>query len=128
MYAIICGGRDYHIGEDGIAWLDAMHTETPFDLVVTGGAKGADHKATWWAMSRGIDVVVFMANWKKRGRKAGPFRNRKMAEYISLMSNCHFDGNLKRCAVIAFPGGKGTAHMIQVAQDCGFHTFSYPKQ
>ena len=49
------------------------------DTLIVGGAKGAD----WIAEAIGRDVIgcpvlVFMANWTKYGRAAGPVRNREM--------------------------------------------------
>jgi len=48
-----------------------------------------------------------MENWKTHGKKAGILRNIYMLE------------NSKPDTVLAFPGGKGTAHMIKISKAAG---------
>jgi predicted Rossmann-fold nucleotide-binding protein len=97
---LICGGRDYANAEALREALDRVHAERKFGLVITGGARGADTMAHDWAISRGIAVDVYIAEWDRLGRKAGPIRNQRML----------LEG--KPDLVIAFPGGRGTVNMI----------------
>jgi predicted Rossmann-fold nucleotide-binding protein len=57
-------------------------------------------------MTRGISEESHPANWNAWGRAAGPRRNQEM-----LMR--------KPNLVVAFPGGEGTADMVQKAIAAG---------
>lgn len=79
----------------------------PGDIVVTGGARGADRIAERLARERGLAVEVIRADWQTYGRAAGMLRNRTLVE---------------RCdRVIAFWDGKspGTRHTIELARMAG---------
>jgi len=112
-YVIVCGGRDYGDRKARSRFLDRQHAERRIDLVVTGGAFGADALADQWAEARGIARAVFPANWKGEGRSAGHRRNERM---------------LRICRphrVIAFPGGPGTANMVERARAAGVEVTRY---
>ncbi len=102
MKAIISGGRDYRLTCDNYEFLDWLLPD--ITEVVHGGCRGADSDAGWWAELRAIPCTIFPAEWEK-GKKAGPERNRKMAEYAD--------------AVILFPGGRGTQSMADEASGAG---------
>ena len=106
MILLCCGGRDYADREKVYATLDAIHTATPIALVIEGGADGADGMAKAWACSRGVQVETHHANWILHGKAAGPIRN---AEMLSRNPDL----------VVAFPGGRGTAHMVRIAKAKG---------
>ena len=55
----------------------------------------------------GLPCTVFQADWAGLGRKAGPIRNKLMLD----------EG--KPDLVVAFPGGRGTAHMTRIARGAG---------
>lgn len=101
MRTIIAGGRDYELSATDFARLDEVRLSLPITEVVCGGAKGADTGGEQWAMQRGLPVKRFPADWTRYGRSAGPRRNEEMAIYAE--------------ALIAFPGGKGTANMVSQA-------------
>ena len=104
---LICGGRDYTDYEALSAWLDQFSGETPITVVIHGGALGADSMAERWAQTRGVAVLRFDADWQKHGRAAGPIRNKQMLD----------EG--KPDLVLAFPGGRGTANMIEQSKARG---------
>ena len=60
-----------------------------------------------WAAERNVFQRVFFAKWALIGRGAGPLRNQQMLR----------EG--KPDLVLAFPGGKGTAHMVRIARKAG---------
>ena len=63
----------------------------PF-TVVTGGARGADTLAKEVAEELGFGVTEVLPNWHEWGKRAGPMRNRVIAEMSSAM--CAFwDGS-----------------------------------
>lgn len=104
MRVLFCGGRDFTNRE---AVLKAFDATSP-SLVITGGARGADELADKEAARRGINRVIYPANWNGEGRKAaGPLRNRRMLELG------------KPDLVVAFPGGWGTVNMIEQAKRFG---------
>lgn len=55
-----------------------------------------------WAQRTKTECELFPADWKLHGKSAGFIRNTQMAAVAQRL--------------IAFPGGKGTDHMIRTAQ------------
>lgn len=45
------------------------------DLIISGGAPGADTLAEKWAAEHKIKTKIFPADWAKYGKSAGPKRN-----------------------------------------------------
>lgn len=101
MRVIIAGGREYELSAEDLEVLDRLKTTLPISEVVCGMARGADLGGRDWALANGIPVREFPADWQGLGRKAGPIRNQAMADYAE--------------ALVAFPGGKGTADMVTKA-------------
>lgn len=113
---LVCGGRNYPHADRIFAVLDDLQPR----LVIAGcsGSQtvspsgrvvrvGADLIALRWAYARGVPSMRFRAAWGCYGRKSGPLRNGWMLEY----------GNPD--LVIAFPGGRGTANMVDQAKKAG---------
>ncbi len=50
------------------------------DILVSGGAKGADTLAERYANENDMEIVKFLPNWKRYGRKAGFLRNKTIVE------------------------------------------------
>ena len=73
-------------------------------IVVSGTCRGADTLGEQWAKSKGYPVVRFLPNWNL-GKKAGPLRNKEMAEFSD--------------ALILFWDGKskGSADMLRQAKE-----------
>jgi hypothetical protein len=76
-------------------------------VLIVGGAPGADTLAEEWADCFGVRKRVFLANWTKHGKAAGPIRNQQMID----------EG--KPDIVLAFPGGTGTADCVRRAKAAG---------
>jgi predicted Rossmann-fold nucleotide-binding protein len=100
---LICGGRHYDNKGKIYAILDRFNP----DVVICGGATGADSIAMNWCKERGKINEVYYADSKNLGKMAGPARN-------SVMAN-----KSKPDLVIAFNGGKGTDNMVKVATKMG---------
>ena len=133
MKALICGGRDWDRVLNSFQALDDFHAVQPITHVIHGGARGADAIGGAWAKARGIPCDEFPAAWNDltqpdavikinwRGHKydalAGFRRNRQMADQ-------------KPDVVLTFPGGAGTASMVNLARERGIRIvrlMSYPK-
>lgn len=104
---LVCGGRDYDHDEKVFAVLNHYTTGYDFTTVIHGCARGADCAAGRWAALGGVEECKFPANWKKHGRAAGPIRNEAMIRIG------------KPDVVIAFPGGRGTKNMVDLARAAG---------
>ena len=117
MIVVICGGRDYKFNPADLEMLSEMHNKINFELIITGGARGADTEANLFARRHSIPLKVFNANWKLHGKSAGPIRNKIMLDYLLTF---HDKNNL---AVIAFPGGRGTQNMVSIAKESGVKIF-----
>jgi len=77
------------------------------DVVVSGGARGPDEWGQIYAEERGLDTLIFPADWKTHGRRAGMLRNRDI---------------VKACdRLVAFwdKASKGTANSIALARSAG---------
>lgn len=103
---LVCGGREYADREELYETLDSFHETRPFAALIHGAARGADTLAGEWARERGVPEITRPADWQRHGRAAGPIRNHEMLrESLDL--------------VVAFPGGRGTAHMVRIAIEAG---------
>ena len=111
---LVCGGRDFR----DTALLDYALCEIDNKIgigeIIHGGANGADTMAGCWAEKYNIPVTVYNADWGRYGRAAGPKRNEKML----------YEG--KPEYVVAFPGGRGTAHMVRIAKSAGVVVIEIP--
>ncbi len=107
MRVLVCGGRKFNDWTMLTEHLDVMHAANPFTVVIHGDAQGADTLAKEWAISRGVKHLPFPAKWTQYGDAAGPIRNTQM------LVEGHPD------KVIAFPGGSGTANMVEQARKAG---------
>ena len=121
MTIIVCGGRDYPDRAHVFGTLDrvrakhgaitirhgacGLDAEEPFDAA---RLRGADRWAHEWAVERGMAVQPVAAFWRRFGKPAGPTRNGELLA-----------GAAVPVAVVAFPGGSGTAGMIRIARQAG---------
>ena len=53
--------------------------------VVCGGARGADEWGKQWAGNLDIPIKMFLADWDKYGKAAGPIRNQQMGDYADAL-------------------------------------------
>jgi hypothetical protein len=110
MKVLVCGGRDFR---DYNLLSTVLYAEDLFrdgiSQIIHGGARGADTLAKQWAREHNPEIPcrVFLADWEKHGRSAGPIRNQLMLK----------EG--RPDLVIAFPGGRGTADMVARAKKAG---------
>ena len=67
----------------------------------------------------GWRVQSLAAEWRRYGRSAGPIRNRLLLEQALVEAQAHTSPSFSASVlVIAFPGGAGTASLVQQARRC----------
>ena len=81
-----------------------MHRERSIEVILHGGASGADLLSVAWADKNGLKAIGFPANWGRDGKLAAVKRNQRIMD----QGRPHL--------LVAFPGGKGTAEMIRFAR------------
>ena len=105
---LVCGGRDF--GDKAMfdsAMRDLMRLRGCPHQIVHGAARGADSLADIWAFKMAIPVIRCRADWQTHGKAAGPIRNQEMLKRHNPK------------LVVAFPGGRGTADMVEWARKAG---------
>lgn len=55
------------------------------EVVISGGARGADTLAARFAGRHGLPLEIVPADWKTHGRKAGPVRNAEIVERADVL-------------------------------------------
>jgi predicted Rossmann-fold nucleotide-binding protein len=86
-------------------------------LLLHGGARGADAAIARAARQLGWSSLVLPAQWQRHGRAAGPIRNRELLELAVTRAQAHSSPALSvSVLVVAFPGGPGTASLVQQAR------------
>ena len=122
MRVLVCGGREFgftrstdprlkEIANDQFMFifdkLDQFLEQHDVEILIAGGANGADDLAESWAKLNNIKTEIYPADWEKYGKRAGYVRNKEMLE------------SGKPDIILAFPGGQGTKNMIQLGLDAG---------
>lgn len=100
---LVCGGRDFDDYSLMENTLTQIHKQLGISQLIHGDARGADRLSGAWASKNGIAVTAVPADWNKFGKSAGFRRNETMARMSPDL-------------VVAFPGGKGTEHMINLCK------------
>lgn len=102
---IVAGCRDYFNFDYISQTLDRLSLDPKKVEFVNGGANGVDAMARKYAGLKGFNIRLFPADWNNLGKRAGPIRNKQMAEYGTHL--------------IAFWDGisKGTENMISLAKE-----------
>ena len=108
MRVLVCGGRDLRDAELVESTLDSLlAARGPFERLIHGGARGVDRLAGAWARKNGVLEWDFLPEWHRAGTHDGAVRNQRMInEALPEL-------------VIAFPGGDGTADMVERAKAAG---------
>lgn len=89
----------------------------PEDVVIHGAARGADRIAGRLALTYGLKVIDFPADWMGHGKAAGPIRNKLMLDVGRPTEvwafKADFDETLSR---------GGTENMVRIAREAGVKT------
>ena len=110
---LICGSRTY-TNDTRVRQVLAERDVGPGDVVIHGGARGADRLAHCAGEDAGAEVMVFRAEWDRLGKGAGAARNQRMLD----------EGAPE--FVLAFVDkplveSRGTADMVRRARAAGLH-------
>lgn len=121
MRVLVTGGRHYGDRARVFNELDRLHgvDRVPggkITLVIHGACvlrgskelRGADRWAQEWAIEREVPYLGHPAPWKLYGNGAGPRRNESMITRWRPVDDV--------MVVLAFPGGSGTADMVNRAR------------
>jgi hypothetical protein len=126
---LVTGGRDFNPGPGHYGSLASYLL--PGSILIHGACPtGADYLADEFALGLGFIPVEdaakysqvmgfikrFPADWNAHGKAAGPIRNKEMLDWALQQG--------KPITVLAFPGGRGTKSMVDLAsspraQDAG---------
>lgn len=115
---IVCGGRDYDDRNFLFGRLWTLHGERgPFTRLYHGDAKGADRLAEEWAVAAGVHYVPVAAKWYRP--------DGSLDRGAGIRRNGHMLALARPDLVIAFPGGNGTANMVERARAAGVEVVDY---
>lgn len=84
MKLIIAGSRTLSPSLDEISRHVIASKFMPTEIVC-GGASGVDYKGMSYASKILLPSTLFVPDWEAHGKKAGPLRNKKMAEYADAL-------------------------------------------
>ena len=114
------GGRDLSWPQERIASALLQRSGgRAVHLLLHGGARGADRTIGRAADQLGWRAQSLAAEWRRYGRCAGPIRNRRLLVQALAVAQAHTSPALSTSVlVIAFPGGSGTASLVQEARRC----------
>ena len=112
------GGRDLDWSHQRVAAeLLARTGGRLVHVLLHGGARGADAAIARAAHQLGWCSLVMPVEWWRHGRAAGPIRNRELLERAIARAVLHTSpGSIASVLVVAFPGGAGTASLVQQAR------------
>jgi len=100
---VVCGSRSW---PSQSRLFDACNKILPYSSIVFhGDARGADRIGALWAVSRGLPVRAFPADWQRLGRSAGVRRSadmlrealRLVADPVDVLVAAFVVGDASRC-------------------------------
>lgn len=106
MRLAIIGSRTFNNYELLCREIDKLKVFYEIDIIVSGGANGADTLGKCYAQEHNIPFVAFTADWQKYGKAAGMIRNQTIVDDSDY--------------IIAFWDGvsRGTKDSIRRASKC----------
>lgn len=107
MKLAIVGSRSFNNYDLMLRAVQYLISEIPIDLIISGGARGADKLAELVANELGIPTEIYPADWDRFGKQAGFLRNETMAKEADIIM-AFWDGE-----------SKGTKHMIKTTNKLG---------
>lgn len=125
---IVCGGRNFKDKDHIFDVLDNLHEEIGVELIIEGGASGADQLARWWAEKRGVAFQTYEADWSDLNAP-GAVPREGLRGWYNVRAG--FDRNQRMLnegkpdRVVTFEGGAGTADMVNKAEAAGIEVLQW---
>jgi hypothetical protein len=117
LVVVAGGGRDLDWSSTVVATLLRQLTHGRLvQLLLHGGAHGADRAIEGAAHRLGWAVEAMPAQWARYGPAAGPVRNGQMLRRAAEEASAYCRITPTGVLVVAFPGRKGTASLLQQAR------------
>jgi hypothetical protein len=114
MRVLVVGGRHFEDADKVHRELVRLNWQKPIGVLIHGSVTGVGIAAEAWARSNGTPVVRYPPNWTLYGKKAEGLRNAFMI------------GDSRPDLVLAFPGGRHTADLIQKAIEAKIAVLAVP--
>mgnify|MGYP003319707280 CR=1 FL=1 len=105
MKLAIVGSRTFNDYEKLVDFIIEKYDFNEIDCIVSGGAKGADALGERFAKEYGFDTIIFSAEWKKYGKRAGFIRN------VQIIDECD------ECVCFWDGQSRGTKHDIDLCKE-----------
>lgn len=118
MRILVCGGRDYHNFTLIYKTLDDLDSGSLIEVVIHGNASGADTCGSLWALLHHKQALPYPAKWDDLHVAGAIVRKGQYGLYnvvAGFQRNQQMIDEGKPDLVVAFPGGKGTADMVNRA-------------
>lgn len=77
----IVGYRNYNDYENFCIEVNKYLNGVKPEMIISGGATGVDTMAQRYAQEYNIKMEIYLAEWNKYGKKAGPLRNSQIIKY-----------------------------------------------
>lgn len=114
-FRVLVTGSRHRTSNELTKRLESLYKEHGDNLfLVVGDADGIDKQVRDWADRRSVNIIVFWANWKKYGKRAGPIRNQAMVDHGTDL-----------CLAYPLPSSRGTYDCIKRAVAAKIRTEVY---
>jgi len=127
---LVCGGRDYTNQDVAYKVLDKIHSTMNITHVINGLAPGADTLGRGWALRTDcVEPVDFPALWNDLSVEGAVVKKNKWGKDYNVKAG--FQRNQRMLdegqphMLLAFPGGNGTADMVDRASKLGVTIILY---
>jgi predicted Rossmann fold nucleotide-binding protein DprA/Smf involved in DNA uptake len=85
MNIAIVGSRSFEDYDALVKFIKSKIDIREVEVVVSGGAKGADALAERFAHQYELGMRVIYPNWQRHGKAAGPIRNKMIVEFADVV-------------------------------------------
>jgi hypothetical protein len=82
MKIAVIGSRSF--GNQILLEKELESIKNQIDVIISGGAMGADQLAEKWAINKNIPTLIIKPNWSEFGRSAGIVRNKQIIESCDM--------------------------------------------
>jgi hypothetical protein len=85
MIVAVVGYRRFKDYDRFSEFMDAFLVQDDVEMIISGGAPGADQLADRYAKEHDIPLEVYPADWKKLGKRAEPVRNTQIVKRADVV-------------------------------------------